>query len=117
MSRKHLSTLLVAATLAIGVAGCASNKPASEIPHTLKVVDAVTKLPVAGANVKLTAPGMTMVHRTDTHGMIDVGTLTFQSKPKPEHIEVTNQDYNPVSFRLTNGLPPTVEITPLQSSK
>ncbi len=118
MNRKQLGALFTAAALVIGTAGCLSNKTAPPAAnHTLKVVDALTKLPVAGAEVRLSAPGMTMTHRTDERGMIDVGALAFCSRPRPEEAEVSMQGYNRVSFRLTNGLPPTVEITPVQIPK
>ncbi len=118
MNRQHLGALLAAVSLAVVAAGCVSNQTTSGIvPHRLKVVDAVTKLPVAGADVKLSGPGMTMGHRTDERGAIDIGAYGFYSTPKPEEIEITKQGYNPVSFRLTNGLPHTVEITPVQTQK
>lgn len=118
MTKKLLGALLAVAILAIAAAGCLSNKTTSGIiPHQLKVVDAVTKLPVAGADVKLTAPGMMMGNRTDERGMVDVGAYAFYSVPKPEEIEITMQGYDRVSFRLTNGLPHTVEIMPVQSQK
>ncbi len=118
MIRNRLGHLVAVATLVVAVAGCLSDKTTSGIvPHKLRVVDAGTKLPVVGAEVKLSAPGMTMGHRTDEHGVIDVGAYAFYSIPKPEEIEITLHGYNRVSFRLTNGLPHTVEITPLQSQK
>ncbi len=113
---KPLSALLAAAALAIAAAGCVSNKAISGIhPHSLKVVDAVTKLPVSGAHVTLSAPGMIMGHTTDQRGVVDIGAYGFYSMPKPEQVEVTMQGYDRVSFRLTNGLPHTVELTPAQS--
>jgi hypothetical protein len=112
MTRKHLSAILAATAIAIAAAGCRSDKTTSgATPHILRVVDAVTKLPVAGADVKLLGPGLISAYRTDERGMIDAGSLAFHSTPKPEQIEITMQGYNRVSFRLTNGLPPTVEIT------
>ncbi|MGH7869384.1 MAG: hypothetical protein ACREP9_17535 [Candidatus Dormibacteraceae bacterium] len=116
--RKHLYALLAAATVAIAPAGCVSTETTSEaVPHNLTVIDAVTKLPVAGAVLKLSAPGMTMANRTDERGMIDFGALAFRSRPKPEGIEITMQGYGRVSFLLTNGLPRIVEMTRVQSPK
>jgi hypothetical protein len=118
MRRKHPAALLAVATLSIAAGGCLSNKTTSGItPHKLKVVDAVTKLPVAGADVKLSAPGMTMGNRTDERGIIDIGAYGFYSIPRPEEVEVVMQGYNRVSFRLTNGLPHTLEITPVQGQE
>jgi len=118
MTQKHLGAFLALATLAIAAAGCLSDKTTSgTTPHVLKVVDAVTKLPVAGADVKLFGPGLTSGFRTDERGVIDPGAYAFQTTPKPEEIEVTMHGYNRVSFRLTNALPQTVEITPVQSQK
>lgn len=118
MTRKRQGVLLAVATLAIAATGCLSNKTTSETaPHVLKVVDAVTKLPVPGAIVKLTAPGMTMANRTDERGMIDVGAGAFSIRPKPEELEITMQGYHRIAFPLTNGLPPIVEISRVQNQK
>ncbi len=118
MTTKRLKPLLAAAMVALAATGCLSSRTTPETTaHALKVVDAVTKLPVAGAHVKLSAPGMTMVNRTDERGTVDFGALAFHSRPKPEEVEVTMQGYNRVWFRLTNGLPHTVEITPGQGQK
>ncbi len=118
MTTKQSGTLFAIAILAIEMAGCLSNNTISGIvPHRLKVVDAVTKLPVAGADVKLTAPGMLIGNTTDERGAIDVGAYAFYSMPKPEEIEITRSGYNRVAFKLTNGLPATVEITPLPNQK
>ena len=116
MKRRTLGIALAALTIA--AAGCVSDKTNSGVtPHTLRVIDAVTKLPVVGAEVKLSAPGMTMINRTDERGMIDAGSLAFASRPKPENMEITRQGYNRVLMQLTNGLPPTVELTPVQSQR
>ena len=58
-----------------------------------------------------------MGQKTDERGFMRFGSYGFYSLPKPDTIEVTKQGYNRVSFRLTNGLPQRIELTPVQSQK
>ncbi len=102
----------------MGAAGCYSAKTTAGItPHKIKVVDGSTQHPVAGATVQLSGSGCSMGQKTDAQGLVRVGSCGFYSLPKPDTIEVAMPGYNRVSFRLTNGLPQRIELTPGGSQK
>jgi hypothetical protein len=117
MTEKRISPLWALAGVGILAAGCSSTTTSGVVPHKIKVIDASTQRPVAGAHVMMYGPGCSMGQNTDERGVMRVGAYVFYSVPKMEEIEVTKQGYNRVFFRMTNGLPDKVEMTPVQIQK
>jgi len=113
MTGKRIGVLLALAAAGILAAGCSSTTISGVVPHKIKVIDAPTQRPIPGAQVMLYGSGCSMGQGTDQEGLMRVGAYVFYSLPKPEEIEVTKQGYNRVLFRLTNGLPNRIEMTPV----
>ena len=118
MTKEYIAVLLAVAAIGSTAVGCYSAKTTTLIgPHSIKVVDSVTKRPIVYANVELSGSGSSMGEVTDERGVIRYGAYGLYNGPKMEIIEVSAPGYEPISSRLTNGVPKQVEITPIQSHK
>ncbi len=114
--KKQTGALLILSV--VGTAGCYSAKTTAGIaPHKIKVVDGSTQHPITGATVQLSGSGSSLGQKTDEQGLVRLGSDGFYSLPKSDTLEVTMQGYNRVAFRLTNGLPHRIELTPVESQK
>lgn len=117
MTEKLISLLLALAGFGTLAAGCSSTQTSGVVPHKIKVIDASTQRPVAGAHIMMYGPSGSMGQTTDDLGVMRVGAYVFYSMPKMEEIEVTKPGYDRVFFRMTNGLPDNIEMTPVPVQK
>jgi hypothetical protein len=118
MTKKYIAVLLAIAAVGILAVGCYSTHTTTMLwPHKIKVVDSLTKRPIAGAQVEMSGSGSSIGLATDERGVTRIGSYGLYTGPKMETMEVTMQGYESLSLRLTNGLPNQVEMTPIQSHK
>lgn len=120
MSLKYIILTLAALGVCVSVGGCYSPRTMAFLgPRKIKVVDALTKHPLAGAHVELYASaGGCMGQATDEHGDMHVASgLLTTGLPSYDRIEITREGYVAVAFALTNGLPHLVELTAIQNQK
>ena len=120
MTKKCIVLSLAAAVVGVFAVGCCSTHTATFLgPRKIKVVDASTKRPIAGAQVELyDSAGHSLGQGTDDQGEMRVasGLLTI-GVPKYDRIEVARDGYESVAFPLTNGLPHRIELTAIRNHK
>ena len=118
MTKNYIVGTLAMVALGVLVAGCYSPHTTTRVgPRKIKIIDSLTKCPITGAQVALSGPSAQQGLVTNERGFIQLYSYGLYIGPKYDAIQVAKDGYGSVSFRLTNGLPRQIALTPLLSPK